>query len=131
MPKNYVSRRLFLKGAGVSMALPMLEASIPTNSIKGEIKKPVKRFVCLSNNYGVYQKAFFPEVSDTGIEYTMPETLSSLEKHRKEISLFQNLDHGFTGGHAGVPVLLSGVRPILAHNFKEGNISLDQKLAEH
>ena len=109
----------------------MLEASIPANSIKGEIKKPVKRFVCLSNNYGVYQKAFFPEASDTGIEYTMPETLSSLEKHRKEISLFQNLDHGFTGGHAGVPVLLSGVRPILAHNFKEGNISLDQKLAEH
>ena len=131
MPKNYVNRRLFLKGAGVSMALPMLEASIPANSIKGEIKKPVKRFVCLSNNYGVYQKAFFPEASDTGIEYTMPETLSSLERHRKEISLFQNLDHGFTGGHAGVPVLLSGVRPILAHNFKEGNISLDQKLAEH
>ena len=83
MPKNYVSRRLFLKGAGVSLALPILEASIPANSIKGEIKKPVKRFVCLSNNYGVYQKAFFPEVSDAGIEYTMPETLSSLAKHRK------------------------------------------------
>jgi BMFP domain-containing protein YqiC len=131
MPKNYVSRRLFLKGAGVSLALPILEASIPPNSIKGEIKKPVKRFVCLSNNYGVYQKAFFPEASDTGIEYTMPETLTSLEKHRKEITLFQNLDHGFTGGHAGVPVLLSGVRPILAHNFQEGNISLDQKLAEY
>ena len=131
MPKNYVSRRLFLKGAGVSLALPILEASIPPNSIKGEIKKPVKRFVCLSNNYGVYQKAFFPEASDTGIEYTMPETLSSLAKHRKEISLFQNLDHGFTGGHAGVPVLLSGVRPILAHNYKQGNISLDQKLAEY
>jgi hypothetical protein len=131
MAMNYVSRRLFLKGAGVSMALPMLEAAIPVTLAKGQIRKPVKRFVCLSNNYGVYQKAFFPEASDTGIDYTMPETLASLEKHRQEISLFQNLDHGFTGGHAGVPVLLSGVRPILAHNFEEGNISLDQKLAEH
>ena len=131
MAMNYVSRRLFLKGAGVSMALPMLEAAVPVTLAKGQIRKPVKRFVCLSNNYGVYQKAFFPEASDTGIDYTMPETLASLEKHRQEISLFQNLDHGFTGGHAGVPVLLSGVRPILAHNFEEGNISLDQKLAEH
>ena len=61
----------------------------------------------------------------------MPETLKSLEKHRKDITVFQNLDHGFTGGHQGVPVFLSGVRPILAHNYAEGNISLDQKLAEH
>jgi hypothetical protein len=28
-------------------------------------------------------------------------------------------------------VLLSGVRPVLAHNYAEGNMSLDQKLAEH
>jgi len=61
----------------------------------------------------------------------MPETLKALEKHRKDVTLFQNLDHGFTGGHQGVPVFLSGVRPILAHNYAEGNISLDQKLAEY
>ena len=35
------------------------------------------------------------------------------------------------GAHAEYSVLLSGVRPILAHNFEEGNISVDQKLAEH
>ena len=61
----------------------------------------------------------------------MPETLKPLEKHRKDFTTFSNLDHGFTGGHQGVPVLLSGVRPILAHNYDEGNISLDQKLAEY
>jgi hypothetical protein len=61
----------------------------------------------------------------------MPETLKSLEKHRADLTLFSNLDHGFTGGHQGVPVLLSGVRPVLAHNYLEGNISLDQKLAEY
>ena len=130
MPANSISRRLFLKGAGVSMALPLLEGK-SGNLPKGKLSKPVKRFVCLSNNYGVYQKAFFPEHTGTGEQYIMPETLASLEKHRKDFTLFQNLDHGFTGGHAGVPVLLSGVRPTLAHNFEEGNISLDQKLAEH
>ncbi len=130
MPANSISRRLFLKGAGVSMALPLLEGK-SGNLPQEKLSKPAKRFVCLSNNYGVYQKAFFPEHTGTGEQYIMPETLASLEKHRKDFTLFQNLDHGFTGGHAGVPVLLSGVRPTLAHNFEEGNISLDQKLAEH
>ena len=122
--KMGVDRRRFLKGAGVAIALPMLESLAP---LRGAIpaKKPVKRFVCLSNNYGVYQKAFFPDANQSGADYDMPETLKSLEKHRKDITLFQNLDHGFTGGHQGVPVFLSGVRPILAHNYSEGNVSLE------
>ena len=47
------------------------------------------------------------------------------------MTVFSNLDHGNTGGHQGVPVLLSGVRPHLAANYAEGNISLDQKMAEY
>lgn len=130
--KNFYDRRRFLRGAGVTMALPAFEALSPTSraTAKGA-GSPVKRFVCLSNNYGVYQKAFFPDPSQQGAGYEMPETLGPLEKHRKDITIFSHLDHGFTGGHAGVPVLLSGVRPFLAHNYHEGNISLDQKLAEH
>ncbi len=130
MIANDLNRRNFLKAAGVAIALPMLE-SLPELQAAQKAKKPVKRFVCLSNNYGVYQKAFFPDVNQPGANYEMPETLKALEKHRKDVTLFQNLDHGFTGGHQGVPVFLSGVRPILAHNYAEGNISLDQKLAEH
>ena len=126
-----LNRRSFLRGAGVAMALPLME-SLTSPALAAAAKgKPVKRFVCLSNNYGVYQKAFFPDVNQPGTKYEMPETLKSLEKHRKDVTLFQNLDHGFTGGHQGVPVFLSGVRPILAHNYAEGNISLDQKLAEY
>ena len=130
MEKFHANRRQFLKGAGVAIALPMLE-SLPGVQAAQKTKRPVKRFVCLSNNYGVYQKAFFPDASQAGAGYDMPETLKALEKHRKDITLFHNLDHGFTGGHQGVPVLLSGVRPILAHNYAEGNISLDQKLPEY
>ena len=124
-------RRTFLRGSGVVIALPMLEAVPTTSSAAIPGSPPVKRFVCLSNNYGVYQKAFFPAPEQSGVNYEMPETLKSLEKHRTDFTVFSNLDHGFTGGHQGVPVLLSGVRPVLAHNYAEGNISLDQKLAEH
>lgn len=45
--------------------------------------------------------------------------------------MFSNLDHGNTIGHQGVPVLLSGVRPHLASYYQEGNISVDQKIAEY
>jgi hypothetical protein len=130
--KPSLKRRRFLRSGGVLMALPMLEA-IPTTvraSDQSDASK-VKRFVCLSNNYGVYQKAFFPSTAQSGSNYELPETLTALAKHRKDCTVFSNLDHGFTGGHQGVPVLLSGVRPVLAHNYSEGNISLDQKLAEH
>ncbi|MGY8640508.1 MAG: DUF1552 domain-containing protein [Verrucomicrobiales bacterium] len=126
--RSPLDRRHFLKGTGVAIALPMLEAMTPVGRAA---KQPVKRFVCLSNNYGVYQKGFFPDPSQVGTDYEMPGTLKSLEKHRKDFTVFSNLDHGFTGGHQGVPVFLSGVRPILAHNYPEGNISLDQKLAEY
>ncbi len=115
----------------MALALPMLEAMTPTARAATQARGSVKRFVCLSNNYGVYQKAFFPDEKQPGPDYEMPETLKGLEKHRKDFTVFSNLDHGFTGGHQGVPVLLSGVRPVLAHNYVEGNISLDQKLAEH
>ena len=75
------SRRDFLRGAGVAMALPILEASTQTQDhLRHTRGKPVKRFVCLSNNYGVYQKAFFPSVAEQGQVYAMPETLVSLEK---------------------------------------------------
>lgn len=120
-----LSRRRFLRGVGVSLALPVLEVSASSRGTA-----PARRFVCLSNNYGVYRRAFFPSEDQPGQGYDMPPTLAPLERHRAHLTLFTNLDHGKTGGHAGVPVLLSGVRPHLAPNFPEGNLSLDQKLAE-
>lgn len=123
-------RRTFLKGAGVAIALPMLEAMTPVSRAATGPSKPVKRFVCLSSNYGVYRKAFFARADQPGEKYDMPQTLQPLEPHRRDITLFSNLDHGNTIGHQGVPVLLSGVRPHLAAHYPEGNISVDQKIAE-
>lgn len=124
-----VPRRDFLSAAGVSIALPMLEATAPLASASDA--RPVKRFVCMSNNYGVYRDAFFPKAEQAGTDYEMPETLKPLEAHREDFTVFSNLDHGNTIGHQGVPVLLSGVRPHLASDYPEGNVSVDQKIAEY
>ncbi|MEM7233495.1 MAG: DUF1552 domain-containing protein, partial [Planctomycetota bacterium] len=126
-----LDRRRFLKGAGVAIGLPILDSLTHATERAGAETppaKPVKRVVCLSNNYGVYQKAFFPK--EIGKDYTLPSTLASLEKHRNDFTVFSNLDHGISGGHACVPTFLNGIMPYLAGNFPEGNISLDQKAAE-
>ena len=124
-----INRRHFLRGAGVAIALPMLEAMGPSLKAAAINRKPVKRVVCISNNYGIYKKAFFPK--EAGANYEMPDTLKPLEKHRKDFTVFSHLDHGIPGGHACVPTFLNGVRPYLAANYPEGTISLDQKAAEH
>ena len=125
--RTQLTRRNFLHAGGVAIALPMMESFTPL-ARAAEGKKSVKRMVCLSNNYGIYQKAFFP--TEAGRGYVLPPTLRPLEKHRKDFSVFSNLDHGLTGGHACVPTFLNGIRPDMASSFPEGNISMDQRAAE-
>ena len=81
------NRRQFLKGAGVAMALPLLESLPEVRAAQkaARAKGPVKRFVCLSNNYGIYRKGFFP--STAGADYALTPTLKPLERHRKEFTV--------------------------------------------
>jgi hypothetical protein len=123
--KTSFTRRNFLRAGGIAIALPSLESFAQPAKAS---KKPVKRMICLSNNYGVYQKAFFP--TQGGRDYEMSHTLKPLEKHREDFTVFSNLDHGLTGGHACVPTFLNGIRPDMSSSFREGNISMDQKAAE-
>ena len=127
---THLKRRTFLRGAGVAIALPMLEAMTPRIRASNQPSKPLKRFVCLSNNYGVYRNAFFPSSDQMGDDVELTETLQPLEKNRRDVTIFSNLDHGATGGHQGVPALLSGIKPSQAAGYPEGNISVDQKIAE-
>jgi hypothetical protein len=123
------TRRRFLRHAGSMLALPVLDSLMPQAHARDQARRPFKRFVCLSNNYGVYPQAFFPEKG--GTDFPLPSTLEPLARHRSRFTVFSNLDHGLQGGHACVPSLLSGVMPVVAPNFPEMNLSLDQKLAEH
>ncbi len=127
--RTSLTRRNLLRAGGVAIALPMMESFTPLARAFDD-QKPVKRMVCLSNNYGVYQKAFFPNQDQAVVDYDMPPTLQPLEKHRKNFTVFSNLDHGLTGGHACVPTFLNGIRPDMASSFSEGNISMDQRAAE-
>ncbi len=89
------------------------------------------RMLCVGNNFGFVPQLFFPE--ETGTDYRMPSLLEPLADHRKDFSVFSQLDHGTegVGGHGGVHAFLSGVLSKNSNGFAEANISVDQKAAAH
>ncbi len=122
---NSINRRNFLRGVGVSLALPSLES---LHAATGH-KSTAQRFVCVATNYGMNPGGFFPE--QTGADYVMPTLLKPLERHRGDLTVFSNLDHPEVGGgHGCSNTLLNGVELKDAKENPQRLLSLDQLLAE-
>ena len=127
--KGMIDRRNFLKGAGLSLALPFLKSGAPRAFAAAPAERP-RRILAIGNHLGFYPQAFFPK--EAGADYVSSQTLKNIEKHRKDFTVFSNLDDGANGGHAGVHAFLSGgIRKEESKGFPEKNISLDQVAAEH
>ena len=116
------SRRHFLKGAGVTLALPWMESLARTAE-----PAAVQRFVCVANPFGMVGDAFFP--TEAGLAAVLPANLAPLEPLRGKFTVFSHLDHGTSGGHGFTHMFLSGVKSAEASSMPDGNISLDQFLA--
>ena len=116
------------------MGLPLLEAMIPNralavgNASLPDIERPPMRFFATAVNFGMHPSAFHPATN--GKDYEMPEVLRVLEKHRNDFTVFSHLDHGLVGGHTTQHTFLSGVKLEHAAGYRDGNISLDQRLGE-
>jgi hypothetical protein len=137
-PSFSANRRFFLRAAGVSLALPLLESlrgrAFGQRSAVGALagkavtdQRPM-RMVCIGNLLGFYPPAFFPK--QTGSDYELPESVASLKPHQKDFTLYSGLDHGVKGGHFAMSSFLSGVRTADAKGMPEGNITMDQRAAE-
>ena len=125
MNLHSIDRRSFLQGVGVALALPMLESRA-----RGVQPQRPRRILAIGNHLGFYPQAFFPK--EAGADYVSSQTLKNIEKHRKDFTVFSNLDDGAHGGHSGVHAFLSGgIRKEESGGFPEKNISLDQVAAEH
>ncbi|MDO8541280.1 MAG: DUF1552 domain-containing protein [Opitutaceae bacterium] len=137
-PLPVVNRRVFLRAAGVTLALPLFESF--TGRVFGASSgiglKPgaaigatrPTRMVCVGNMLGFFQPEFFPK--QTGRRYDLPTLLQPLAPHQDDFTLFSGLDHGVKGGHFAIHSYLSGIRSVDAKAMPEGNISLDQRAAE-
>ena len=117
------SRRHFLKGAGICIALPFLES---LNAADADASP--KRMVFVSTGLGMNPATFFPK--EFGGDFAPSPVLPAMMKHREEFTLFSHMDHPsiFTK-HAGIKSLLNGV---VNKNAKPGqNVSIDQVAANH
>ena len=65
--KNPLNRRTFLRGAGVALALPFLDAMSPVfgRAAKAAASESVvpRRMVCIQTNQGIMPQFFFPETA--------------------------------------------------------------------
>jgi len=72
--KKAIIRRHFLRGLGVSLALPMFDSLCSDASVVSLSK--AKRFVCVSPAYGMNPEGFFPR--ETGQNFEFPALLQRI-----------------------------------------------------
>lgn len=87
-----------------------------------------KRFVGVGNLLGFQTKSLFPKTVGKGYEST--RLLKPLEAIRDQMTVYRGLDHGIKGGHFAVHSFLSGVLNSEAKDREDGNVTIDQYLAE-
>ena len=122
-----LSRRAMLKGFGVTLALPMLEAMRPS-FLRAASSVPPRRFVGMMTNMGILPQYFFPE--QEGRDYALTPYLDILKEHRDNLTVFSGVSlPGVDGGHAAEKSFLTGAPGASRGSFKN-SISLDQVMAE-
>ena len=126
-PSSQIPRRAFLRGVGVTLALPLLECMTPAFA-RAARSQPPRRMLLISNNLGVLPKRFFPQ--SAGRDYELSPYLSALADFRNDFTVFSGLSHpGVAGGHSTENCFLTAARGPTKSGFRNG-ISLDQFAAE-
>ncbi len=129
----HLDRRTFLRGAGLSLALPWLEAMSHANQPAARPKRFCAIFfgngVALpSRNSREYQEwHWFPHTE--GTDYRLTRSLEPLEPHRRDMTIFGGLSHPTSRllvGHNTVDVWLTGAD--IRVNL-QNSISIDQVIA--
>lgn len=123
-----LNRRTFLRGAGVAVALPMLDAMRPVRLRAAATEAAPGRFVAINIPLGFIPEKFFP--TETGAGYALTPYLQPGEALRSKFTVFSGTSHpGVDGGHSAEKSFLTAAPSPGARTFKN-TISLDQLLAE-
>lgn len=125
-----LSRRTFLRGAGVSLSLPFLDAMRPTfaTAAAKAAAEPPRRMLAILTNQGILPQFFFPKT--VGRDYESTPYLDHLKNFRERMTVFSGLSHpGVSGGHPGDKVFLTSAPGPAQSGFKN-SVSVDQLAAE-
>src|SRR4051812_2632564 len=144
--KNWMlPRRTFLRGMGVTLGLPLLNAMgkvfpnaspepVAASKVSASVRPPV-RMACIYFPNGVWEKNWFPD--QAGADYKLPFALAPLESHKNDFLVFSGLDkkhsHQGDGHYAKTANFLTGlpVRKTPGKDISVGGVSIDQLAAQH
>src|SRR3984885_5620687 len=89
--KKHILRRAVLKGAGATLALPLLDAMLPaaTAATTTAAGKTPKRFAFVGFPHGAIMDRWSPK--ETGTNFAMSDILSPLEPFRKHLTIVSGL----------------------------------------
>ena len=139
--KKHISRRAVLKAAGVSLALPFLDAMVPAGTALAQtaaVPKLRTGFFYIPHGAIMGNTSHGPSLdkwtpSGSGATFKLSPILASLEPYKKYVSSFGNLQNAATAGsvHSFTPATwLSATRPDTGAPRAHMATTLDQVIAK-
>ena len=132
--KKHLSRRSLLRGAGVALSLPLLDAMIPARTALAETAaNPTPHLGFIYFPHGAVWDKWVPNKGAAGPITELPQILEPLEKYKSMTTVVSNLDNQAAVGpvHALAPgTWLSCVHPAISQEAHAGT-TIDQIAAQH
>jgi hypothetical protein len=120
-----LSRRAMLKGAGITLALPWLDAM---SAAFAPEPKPPMRFIGILNYFSFHAPNLFPK--EAGADYVATPYLQGLQRQRKDFTIISGLNHPeVRDGHSSDKSFFTGAPHPGSPSFRN-TVSLDQFAAE-
>jgi hypothetical protein len=137
--KKQMPRRQFLRGAGVSLALPLLDAMIPASTaLAATAAAPSPRFMGIFYPHGMAPGYWVPE-AEGALPAKLPYILASLEKVKDQTVVLSGMwsksaepPEGTTGSdHWVAAAFLTGIKPrkTAGSDATTGSATIDQQIA--
>ena len=126
------TRRHFLQSSTALIALPALESlGFRRFASAAAPVAPPKRLIFLGFGWGITTETWFPDIKQPGADYTLPEGLKPLARHKADFSIVQGLWNKHSNeGHAGSTYWLTGANRYAEPGQNSHNsISADQVAA--
>jgi len=135
--KKHIPRRTFLRGAGVTLALPLLDSMLPAQTpLRETAAAPARRFVGIWHPHGAAPGYWSPAQEGKDFEFSF--ITKPLEPFRDRVVLITGLDATASaptadepaGDHARGAALLSGARPRRNAASPYLGVTIDQMVAK-
>ena len=142
LTKKHLSRRTVLRGAGATLALPLLDAMIPAATALAQTAAAPKLrmgFFYIPHGAIMGNTSYGPEMdrwtpSGAGADFKLSPILAPLDPYKRYVTSFGNLQNeAMAGGvHSLAPATwLSGHRPDRGSAGASMSPTLDQVVAQH